>query len=317
MRRLIALFFIFFVIGAATPVLAISDAEKQLYAASANTPTEFNFPSAIAPQVMTEAQNLMNDWGSFDTYKNVMQIEYNTPSLIQTYDPTGLDIIGWKIECNASSPSVDTMGVTCLYYAGNIFSVRHEASDGLKRARMMSYLLQDYTNKYIANAKAEAAAAPPAAPPAPTLVTIVGGAPPNTAPTANVTDEEKLYIQLIQTQISAQDFDGALTSLGSLKIAIEKDKAAAAAAPKVEAPTTTPAAPASAQAAAAPPPAQWYVFTMSGGIKFVGSIKQADDGTGYMTITNSQGDRSVKNANVLSKAAVASEAEGKSQGATD
>jgi hypothetical protein len=241
--KILSIYFLIFcaLIATALPSFALSNAEKALYAASANTSNEFDCPSSVSAEVMSYAQNCMNDWGSFDSHKNVMRIQDDSPTLIQTYAPTDIDIIGFEVECNATSPSTDHIIVNCYAYTQNIFAASGQLKDAVKRARMMSCILQTYRDKLVASAAAEASQNPSSDPAATTP----------SLPTANVSDEEKLYIQLIQTQISAQNYDGALSTLDSLKADIIKDRTA----PTPAAPVAKPAPNPGSTPAAAPVPA--------------------------------------------------------------
>lgn len=186
-------------------VYALSEQEKAMWGASENALTMFRVPSPHGVDVMGKAQGLISEWTSIDKGMNPMKIQTVTDNLIQTYTPTEIGSVGFTVTRSVTGDG-DEISVTTLYYTGNIFSMRKDATDALKRARLLSYLLQQY-----------ATTLPPPQPPATTptpLDTNSGNALPS------LPNDLELYMKLIRSQLAAENYETAMSTIEALRSAV-------------------------------------------------------------------------------------------------
>jgi len=209
------------------PAFAMSDADKAVRGASEKVDTSFIVPTAQGANVMGRAQVLISQWNGYDRGMSVMKIETVTENLIETYNPTDIGNLGFNVT-KTTLPEGDQISVSTMYYTGNIFSVGEDRKNANKRAHLLSYILQNYSEKL-------------AETPTPAPMTT------DTAPA--LPDDLEGYLKIIRSQLSEGKYDLALASLDGLKNVIaDKQKVLNNVAPLtpsvVVPPTTAPIPPA-------------------------------------------------------------------------
>ena len=197
------------------PVYAgLSEQEKALWGASAQAPTTFALPAGQDTAVMAKAIDIINSWSTRDRYMAPMHIHTSTTALIQTDDPTALNLFGFKITDTRTQDGA-VIAVDTMAFEGKAFQVSQQHRDATKRAHLLAYLLEQY-------AGVPTTAAPPVALPSTALAPVNGAASEN-----SVRDSFEPYLRRLRTQLAGGQYDDALNTLDGLRAAVA-DKAKAA-----------------------------------------------------------------------------------------
>lgn len=216
-------------LGFTTPTLAMSDADKAVWGASEKVDTTFIVPSSQGTLVMGKAEGLLSQWDNYDGGMTAMKLRTISDNLIETYDPDDIHCVGFNITRTTLAQG-DQISISTSYYSGNVFTLGKDSKDAVKRAHLLSYILQVY---------AKSLADTPSAPSAP-VATVTKAAP-------DLPDDLEGYMSIIRTQLAAGKYDLALSSLEGLKSVIADRQKSVIAAPISTAPVVAPVAPTSAK----------------------------------------------------------------------
>ena len=147
----------------------LNEQEKALWGASEQAPTTFALPAGQDAAVMAKALSLISGWSALDRYMAAMPVRTSTATLIQTGDPTALNLFGFKV-LDTRTASGSVISVDTSAFEGKAFEISHQHRDANKRAHLLAYLLEQY-------------AGVPTTPPLPTPALAPGPMPPASSPT--------------------------------------------------------------------------------------------------------------------------------------
>ena len=192
----------------------LTNQEKAMWGASAQAPTTFAVPVGRDKALMAQAVTLIQDWPGRDRYMYPMPILTHTVGLIQTADPTALNLFGFKVT-DAHTDGVAIITIGTMAYEGKIFSVGQQHRDADKRAHLLAYLLEQ---------SAGVSTAPPTPSPTDTLqanshMNSPAGQPLYSQARIPVPVFDPL-MQSLQAQLNGGQYDAALATLDALRDAV-------------------------------------------------------------------------------------------------